>query len=108
MQQLADFYQGETKRWFVEFDTDISGSLLFFRLAKKRSQTAPDLEIAGVLDPADAQGQIKRVTFEITASASEDLDTVTYHAEHELRSVDRVDIFLPQKLNIKQRVPKEV
>lgn len=108
MDQLADFYQGETKRWFVEFDTDISDSTLYFRMAKQRSQAAPDLEIVATLDPPDGQGQVLRATFNITATMSEALDDVSYQAEHEIRSATRVDIFLPQKIEVKQRVPRGV
>lgn len=106
MDKLADFYQGETKRWYVTFAEDISTSELFFRMAKKRSQVAPDLEISATLDPPDGQGMVLRATFVISAAESEALDAVAYEAEHEIRSGTTVDIFLPQKIEVKQRVPK--
>lgn len=107
MAQLADFYKGNTKRWRVTFPTDIAGSTVKFRMARSLSQNAPDLEIQGVLDDPDVNGEIFGATMEITAAVSTDLAAGEYFAEHELTTVGLdVTTFLPQKIRVKTGVPK--
>lgn len=112
MNKLADFFQGETKNWRATFEDDLSNSTLYFRMAKKLDQAAPDLEVMATLDsPIDEGLPTQRIlgcSFSISNAASEALEPGEYYGEHEIRSLNRVDLFLRQRITVMLRVPKSV
>jgi hypothetical protein len=107
MNQLADFYCGDTKRWSVTFPYDITLSTVTFRMAKSLSQEQPDLSITGVLGDPNENGDILSATLEITAAQSAGLEPGSYHAEHTI-TTDEGDVgtFLPQQIKAKRGVPR--
>ncbi len=105
--KLVDFYQGESKLWTVSFAFDITNDTIYFRMAKDLKQTSPDLEIMGVgLFPIG--GEILGVSFALTPALSAGLEAGEYYAEHEIRSLTRVEIFLRQKIIVNYPVPRSI
>lgn len=106
MNQLQDFYQGETKRWRVEWPTDIAGAVITFRLSRRAGQANADLEIAAELDAPDANGEVFGAVLEITAAASATLTPAEYQAEHHITLADGdAGIFGRQEIKVKKPLP---
>ncbi len=101
MSNLADFYQGDTKRWRVVFPYNISSAIIKFRMIDKLETATPQVVITGVLDAPDGNGDIFGVTIEISPALSATLIPGEFLSEHEITNGGDVTTFLVQKIRVK-------
>jgi hypothetical protein len=101
--KLSNIIQGDTKRWRVEWPTDIAGATIKFIMKRDKNQAVADVEIEATLDAPDGQGEVFGGTFEITAEASTLLAVGGYHSEHEITLVGGdVGTFYQEKIAVTQ------
>lgn len=107
MAPLKDFYRGDTKRWLVTFEQDITGGIVTFRMAKTMDQAAPDLQIVGVVEEPSVPGNpTYSALMTITAEQSDGLAAGTYTTMHHLALNGDSHTFNVQALKVLPVVPK--
>lgn len=98
--KLAGFYRGDTKRWRVQWPTDIAGATLLFTLAHTLGGD-PVLQIQATLDPPDAAGAVFGGFLEISAAASGLLTPGVYFCDHQLTLASgEVGTFCAQRISV--------
>lgn len=107
----GEFKAGNTHRWRVTWPTDIAGAVIKFRLAHSSTQDTSDLEIVGILDDPDVEGQVYGATLEISAVQSLGL-VGRFECEHEITLANGdVDTFYPEdrhQVTFTQKLPPAV